>query len=62
MMLAVQNVDPLPDVDECILNISLESLIENEKAFDDILSFLDMVIIPLHFLCTPHWIVCALCI
>ena len=44
---AVQNVDPPPNVDERILNVSLESLIDNEKAFDDVLAFLDMVIISL---------------
>ena len=44
---AVQNVDPPPNVDKRILNVSLESLIDNEKAFDDVLAFLDMVIISL---------------
>ena len=44
---AVQNMDPPPNVDERILNVSLESLIDNEKAFDDVLAFLDMVIISL---------------
>ena len=43
----VQNVDPPPNVDERILNVSVESLIDNEKAFDDVLAFLDMVIISL---------------
>ena len=46
---AVQNLDPPPNVDERILNVSLESLINNEKAFDDVLAFLDMVIISLAF-------------
>ena len=45
LMPAVQIVDPPPHVDKCILNVSLESLIDNEKAFDDVLLFLDMVII-----------------
>ena len=46
-MPGVQNVDLPPNVDECILNVSLESLIDNKKAFDDVLAFLDMVIISL---------------
>ena len=40
-------MDPPPNVDERILNVSLESIIDNEKAFDDVLAFLDMVIISL---------------
>jgi len=32
------------DIDECIMNLSLEALPKNKKAFNDVLSFLDMVI------------------
>jgi hypothetical protein len=45
------NLDPVPDIDECILNLSLDSLSGTEngptpKAFDDVLNFLAMVLLP----------------
>jgi hypothetical protein len=37
------NLDPIPDIDECILNLALGNLQGTKKAYDDVLSFLAMV-------------------
>lgn len=37
------NIDPVPDIDECILNLSLATLPSHEKEFEHVLAFLDMV-------------------
>ena len=44
---SAQKVDPVPDVDECILNVSLYGLADNDKAMDSVVAFLTMV-------CTQH--------
>ena len=40
---SAQKVDPVPDVDECILNVSLDGLADNDKAMDSVVAFLTMV-------------------
>ena len=40
---SAQKVDPIPDVDECILNVSLDGLADNDKAMDSLVTFLTMV-------------------
>ena len=40
---SAQKVDPVPDVDECILNVSLDGLADNDKAIDSVVAFLTMV-------------------
>lgn len=37
------NLEPVPDIDECILNLSLGNLPNDKKAFDKVLAFFDMV-------------------
>jgi len=39
----IYNLLPMDDIDKYILNLSLETLNNHEKAFDNVLSFLDMV-------------------
>lgn len=39
------NLSPVPNIDECILNLSLATLPNNQKAFDSVLAFLEMVMI-----------------
>ena len=40
---SAQKVDPVPDVDECILNVSLDGLADNDKVMDSVVAFLTMV-------------------
>ena len=42
---SAQKVDPVSDVDECILNVSLDGLADNDKAMDSVVAFLTMVCI-----------------
>jgi len=39
-----QSFPPVLNTDECIYNLSMGSLVNNDKAFDDVLAFLDMEI------------------
>ena len=48
-----RKVDPVPDVDECILNVSLDGLADNDKAMDSVVAFLTMV-------CTERFLYCSL--
>ena len=48
---SAQKVDPVPNVDECILNVSLDGLTDNDKAMDSVVAFLTMV-------CTQHSLYC----
>jgi len=38
-----QSIPLVPDTDECIHNLSVDSLLNDDTAFDDVLAFLDMV-------------------
>ena len=40
---SAEKVDRVPDVDECILNVSLDGLADNDKAMDSVVAFLTMV-------------------
>jgi len=40
---SIQNYLPVPDMDECILNISIGDVTNDVKAFDSVMNFLDMV-------------------
>ena len=50
---SAQKVDPVPDVDECILNVSLDGLADNDKAMDSVVAFLTMV-------CTQRSLQCSI--
>ena len=50
---SAQKVDPVPDVDECILNVSLDGLADNDKAMDSAVAFLTMV-------CTQRSLYCSM--
>ena len=50
---SAQKVDLVPDVDECILNVSLDGLADNNKAMDSVVAFLTMV-------CTQRFLYCSM--
>ena len=50
---SAQKVDPVLDVDECILNVSLDGLADNDKTMDSVVAFLTMVR-------TQHSLYCSL--
>ena len=49
---SAQKVDPVPNVDECILNVSLDGLADNDKAMDSVVAFLTMVCIQRSLYCS----------
>ena len=49
---SAQKVDLVPDVDECILNVSLDGLADNDKAMDSVVAFLTMVCTQRSFQCS----------
>ena len=50
---SAQKVDPVPDVDECILNVFVDGLVDNKKVMDSVVAFLTMV-------CTQRFLYCLL--
>ena len=50
---SAQKVDPVPNVDECILNVSLDGLADNDNAMDSVVAFLTMV-------CTQRSLYCSM--
>ena len=50
---SAQKVDPVLDVDECIPNVSLDGLVDNDKAMDSVVAFLTMV-------CTQRSLYCSM--
>ena len=49
---SAQKVDPVPDVDECILNVSLDGLADNDNAMHSVVAFLTMVCTQRSFYCS----------
>ena len=39
----LRNLDPVPDIDECILNLSIGSLPNGTEALENVTAFLEMV-------------------
>ena len=50
---SAQKVDLVLDVDECILNVSLDGFADNDKAMDSVVAFLTMV-------CTQRFLYCSM--